>query len=155
MTTNLLYRLTQECPHIFLIFNRKKILFEKTPIAKYPPHSGMPKPREHALQNKQKHRESQLTEIKSAYSKQIATLELKMQDQEEKLRSIREELTKGLSTHFASSSKTLESRYTEIIDNAKEVSKCIVSDLDCELSPRTMKETIGNHARNLLGILDV
>jgi hypothetical protein len=115
----------------------------------------MSKPREHELQNKQKHRQSQLTEIKRTYSKQLATLELKIQDQEKKLRSIREELTQSLSAHFASCAKSLECRYTEIIDNAKEVSKCIASDLDCELSPRTMKETISNHARNLLEILDV
>lgn len=66
-----------------------------------------------------------------------------------------EELAKNLAANFASSSQTLQARYKEVIEDAKQVSKCIVADMDCELSPRTMKQTIKNHACNLLAILDI
>lgn len=118
-------------------------------------HSPMPKAREHTLQNKKNHRASQLAEMKAAHSKTVAALELKIIELQKENARKSEELTERLSAHFASSSQVLQTRYREVIDDAKQVSKCIFADVDCELSPRTMKQTIKNHAYNLLSILDV
>lgn len=115
----------------------------------------MPKTREHTLQNKKNHRASQLGEMTAAYSKTIAALELKIVELQKENGKKSEEVTKNLSANFASSSQTLQARYGEVIEDAKQVSKCIAADVDCGLSPRTMKQTIKNHACNLLAILDV